>query len=183
VVKIRRQAAADDVAVVALVERVVTTRDHAAFGHLYDRFVERIYRYLYARCGTQADAEDLTEQVFVKAWEGIDQYREQGSPFDVWLYGLAHNAFVDGRHGATDRHASAAQLDTDVFARALRSLTPKQQQVIHLRFTANLDTSEIALIMQAREGAIRALQMRALIRLRRILDEQGVFGDDGADAG
>ena len=60
---------------------------------------------------------------------------------------------------------------------------PKQQQVIHLRFTANLDTSEIALIMQAREGAIRALQMRALIRLRRILDEQGVFGDDGADAG
>src|SRR5918911_602212 len=73
----------------------VASRDPAAFGELYDRFVERVYRYLYLRTGRQAEAEDLTEQVFLKAWEAIGRYRWQGRPFLAWLYRLAHNTHID----------------------------------------------------------------------------------------
>jgi len=81
--------------VVALVDRVVASRDARAFGELYDLFVERIYKYLYCRASSHPDAEDLTEQVFLKAWEAIGGYRWQGRPFEAWLYRLAHNVYVD----------------------------------------------------------------------------------------
>jgi RNA polymerase sigma-70 factor (ECF subfamily) len=180
----------DDPAVVALVDRVTSTRDANAFGELYDRFVERVYRYLYFRTGSQPEAEDLTEQVFLKAWEAIGRYRWQGRPFLAWLYRLAHNAHID--HVRTskpvtslnnDEHpidvASTAAsvelgrlLDADVLARALRQLTPEQQQVIIMKFIQGFDNEHIAELMDKREGAIRALQMRALMSLRRILDSQ-----------
>jgi RNA polymerase sigma-70 factor (ECF subfamily) len=170
---------AGDPLLVTLVNRAVATRDRAAFGQLYDRFVEEIYQYLCARCDKQADAEELTEQVFRKAWEVIDRYRWQGLPFQAWLYGLAHIELVKTqRHAivfdndahprqsesATGTRELTALLDPAVLARAVRHLTPKQQQVIHLRFMADLDTSEIAQVMGEQEGAIRALQMRGLMQ-------------------
>ena len=69
----------DDPTVVALVDRVVISRDPHAFGELYDRFLERVYRYLYFRTGSHPEAEDLAEQVFLKAWEAIGRYRWQGA--------------------------------------------------------------------------------------------------------
>jgi RNA polymerase sigma-70 factor (ECF subfamily) len=184
----------DDPTVVALVNRVVVSRDPHAFGELYDRFVERVYRYLYFRTGSHPEAEDLTEHVFLKAWEAIGRYRWQGRPFLAWLYRLAHNAHID--HIRTqkpttslnnDEHpvelaspAAAVELartlDADLLARALCELTPDQQQVIVMKFIEGLDNERIALNMNKREGAIRALQMRALMSLRRVLESQGEYG-------
>jgi RNA polymerase sigma-70 factor, ECF subfamily len=177
--------------VVALVDRAVADRDPTAFGELYDLFVDRVYRYLYFRTGQQAEAEDLTEQVFLKAWEAIGRYRWQGRPFLAWLYRLAHNVHID--HVRKQRPTTsltddnrpidvpsdaattelARRLDADLIARALAELTPEQQRVIVLKFIEGLGNEQIACIMDKREGAIRALQMRALLSLRRVLEKQG----------
>ncbi|MDQ6673646.1 MAG: sigma-70 family RNA polymerase sigma factor [Chloroflexota bacterium] len=178
----------------ALVDRAVVSRDANAFGELYDRFVERVYRYLYFRTGSHPEAEDLTEQVFLKAWEAIGRYRWQGRPFVAWLYRLAHNCHID--HVRTlrpttsltnDDHpielASPAAavdmsrtLDADLLSRALGELTIDQQQVIVMKFIDGLENEQIAQTMDKREGAVRALQMRALVSLRRVLERQGEHG-------
>ncbi len=184
----------DDPSVVALVNRVVGSRDSNAFGELYDRFIDRVYRYVYFRTGSHPEAEDLTEQVFLKAWEAIGRYRWQGRPFLAWLYRLAHNVHID--HVRSQRPTTslnndarpievassaaavelARALDADVLAQALVELTGEQQQVIVLKFLEGLDNEQIAQTMDKREGAIRALQMRALISLRRVLESQGERG-------
>jgi RNA polymerase sigma-70 factor (ECF subfamily) len=179
---------------VELVDRVVAARDARAFGELYDRFVERVYRYLYFRTGSHPEAEDLTEQVFLKAWEAIGRYRWQGRPFLAWLYRLAHNAHID--HVRSQRPTTSLTndqrpldlpstsasvelrraLDAEVIAGALAQLTVEQQQVIVMKFIEGLDNEQIAQCMDKREGAIRALQMRALMSLRRVLESQGESG-------
>jgi RNA polymerase sigma-70 factor (ECF subfamily) len=179
---------------VALVNRVVVSRDANAFGELYDLYVERVYRYLYFRTGSHPEAEDLTEQVFLKAWEAVERYRWQGRPFLAWLYRLAHNTHIDhvrSRKPTTslnneDRPVELASttaaveltrtLDADLLARALGELTPEQQQVIVMKFLDGLDNAQIAQSMEKREGAIRALQMRGLMSLRRVLEHQGEYG-------
>lgn len=184
----------DDPTVVALVDRVIVSRDANAFGELYDRYVERVYRYLYFRAGSHPEAEDLTEQVFLKAWEAIGRYRWQGRPFLAWLYRLAHNTHIDyvrsqkpttslnNDERPVDLASAAAQvefartLDADLLARALCQLTPDQQQVIVMKFIEGMDNDQIAASMDKREGAIRALQMRALMSLRRVLELQGERG-------
>ena len=184
----------DDPRIVALVNRVVVLRDPIAFGELYDLFVERVYRYLYFRTGSQPEAEDLTEQVFLKAWEAIERYRWQGRPFLAWLYRLAHNAHIDyvrsqkpttslnNDERPVELASSAAAvelkraLDADLLARALSELTSDQQQVIVMKFLEGLDNEQIAQSMNKREGAIRALQMRALMSLRRVLEHHGEHG-------
>jgi RNA polymerase sigma-70 factor (ECF subfamily) len=180
--------------VVALVDRAVASRDADAFGELYDRFVDRVYRYLYFRTGNHPEAEDLTEQVFMKAWEAIGRYRWQGRPFLAWLYRLAHNAHID--HVRSQKPSTslnnddrpievpspaaesdlARRLDAEVLARALAQLTVEQQQVIVMKFMDGCDNEQIAQAMDKREGAIRALQMRALMSLRRVLESQGEHG-------
>src|SRR4051812_24008500 len=72
-----------------------TRRDAAAFGLLYESHLDRVYRYVYYRVGSTAEAEDLTEQVFLKAWEAIGRYEARGVPFIAWLYRLAHNLVID----------------------------------------------------------------------------------------
>jgi len=184
----------DEPSVVALVDRVVASHDAEAFGALYDRFVERVYRYLYFRTGSHPEAEDLTEQVFLKAWEAIGRYRWQGRPFLAWLYRLAHNAHIDYVRSTkpttslsndarplnvaspTAGVELARALDAEVLAGALSQLTAEQQQVIIMKFIEGLDNEQIAQTMDRREGAIRALQMRALMSLRRVLEQQGECG-------
>ena len=185
-----QQLARDEPAVIALVDRAVASRDAAAFGELYDRFVERVYRYLHLRTGRQAEAEELTEQVFLQAWEAVEQYRWQGRPFVAWLYGLAHNVHVDHvrRQRATisldpgsrplevPREPATAELaqrlDADLLVGALSRLRPEEHEVIVLKFVDGLDTRQVALLLDKSEGAVRVLQMRALRSLRRILESQ-----------
>jgi len=178
---------------VALVQRA-GQRDRAAFAALYDQFLGPVYRYVFYRIGNRADAEDLSEQVFLQAWAAIDRFRWQGKPFLAWLYALAHNLVIDWRRRAKPAQSldddeypldpespSAARaitqwLDAELLAAAIGQLTPEQAQVINLKFIEGFDTSQVARLMDKREGTIRALQLRALQSLRRELERQGERG-------
>ena len=158
-----------------------------AFGDLYERHLTAIYRYVFYRVGDAGEAEDLTETVFVKAWEALDRYRPTEAPFTAWLYRIAHNLLIDAHrtrkpmeplaeHYPDDapnpeRAATARERAADVQA-ALASLEPVQQQVLTLRFIADLSHAETASIVGKTEGAIRVIQHRALALLRTLLAEK-----------
>ena len=69
--------------------------DPEAIGWLYERYFDRIYRYIFLKIGILPEAEDLTEQVFLKMLEAIANFRWQGSSFASWLFRIAHNQVVD----------------------------------------------------------------------------------------
>jgi RNA polymerase sigma-70 factor (ECF subfamily) len=164
-------------------------RDQDAFAELYTAYVEKIYKYVYYKVGDPNEAEDLCEQVFLKAWEAIGRYTWYGYPFSSWLYRLAHNLVVD--HYRTRREilplndtllireepidpevALARSLGSNDLRRAILRLTPEQRQVICLKFIEGYSNSEIATMMDKKEGAIRALQYRALRSLQAILEAE-----------
>lgn len=167
-------------------------RDAAAFGRLYQLHLDAIYRYVYYRVGNTAEAEDLTEQVFLKAWEHIGAYDQRGLPFAAWLYRMAHNAVIDyhrtrrpaaplsdalaetlvDRGDGPDRLVER-RLEAGELASALRTLTPDQQQIILLRFVQGLSHAEAAAVMGKSEGALRILQYRALGALNAALRHAG----------
>jgi RNA polymerase sigma-70 factor, ECF subfamily len=163
--------------------------DPGALAELYDRHFDGIYRYLFTRVRHQADAEDLTEQVFLKMVDSIQRYRPRGVAFSSWLYRIAHNMLVDryrrsGRSAVelTDQvHDRRPQADPAAMAQnsedrrrllqAMQRLTPEQQQVIAMRFIDNLNVDEIARLTRRRPGAIHSMQHRALASLYRFLLE------------
>ncbi|MBI3964581.1 MAG: sigma-70 family RNA polymerase sigma factor [Chloroflexi bacterium] len=158
--------------------------DAQAFGLLYDRYLDPIYRYVYYRVGLVSEAEDLTEEIFLKAWEAIGKFRWQGVPFSAWLYRLAHNRVVDytrrkrpsapllesvPAHGPDTETVVADRLEWERVVEAMRGLTVDQQEVLTLKFIEGYENDEIGVITGKREGAIRAIQFRALAALRSIL--------------
>lgn len=168
-----------------LIQRAIG-RDAGAFGELYRQNLTRIYRYIYYRIGQSSDAEDLTEQTFLKAWEAIDRFRDQGVPFSAWLYRLAHNLIIDFRRTSHEaapiedlQEMEAAQRPLDELAAgrieerevllAIARLTPEQQQVIILRFIQGMSHADVAAILGKNEGAVRVVQHRALQALHALL--------------
>jgi RNA polymerase sigma-70 factor, ECF subfamily len=161
----------------------------AALGMLYDRFSIRIYNYIYHRVGQADVAEDLTAQVFVKMLEAVNQRRGWQSSFTGWLFRIAHNLVVDHyRHkrrsmvvniddatplAASDGdpvRGSEADYDREQLRLSLGKLTDEQAQVITLRFLEDLSIAEVADVMEKTEGAIKALQYRAVLALRRMME-------------
>jgi RNA polymerase sigma-70 factor, ECF subfamily len=157
-----------------------------AFAQLYDASMTRVYRYVFFRVSDQQTAEDLTSQVFLKAWEKLDSYRPKG-PFLSWLYAIARNTVID--HYRTQKQTVSLEdagplvADNDRLEdvmefhfemksvqAAMQQLTDEQQEVLILRFIAEFDTDEIARRMDKSQGAVRALQMRALQALARVID-------------
>jgi RNA polymerase sigma-70 factor (ECF subfamily) len=167
--------------------RRASAGDAQAFGELYERHLTRIYRYVFYKVGNAAEAEDLTEQVFIKAWEAIGRYRDQGVPFAAWLFRLAHNQVIDYQRtrketaildeimestGPSPDDVAAARLGIQDLRCALAKLTPEQQQVVILRFVHGMSHAEVATIMGKNEGAVRALQHRALQALHELLADR-----------
>lgn len=163
--------------------------DSEAFAQLYDAYLERVYRYVYFRVSDEQTAEDLASQVFLKAWEGLERYQINGSPFVAWLYTIAHNLVID--HYRTRKESVGldeivplaaedesldeqvgASFDLQIMREVLEFLNEEQQQVLTLRFIAELSTEEIAKAMGKREGAVRALQMRALQMMSKHMQER-----------
>ncbi|MGH2457824.1 MAG: sigma-70 family RNA polymerase sigma factor [Chloroflexota bacterium] len=173
----------------AIVRRAIE-RDATSFGFLYEFYLDRIFRYVNYRVGTTGEAEDLTEMVFLKAWEAIDRFEPRGAPFAAWLYRLAHNLVVDhyrGRRPTTPLEAmgEAERLDDDVetivqesldaeaVREAVRRLRPEYQHLIALRFVEGLSHLEVARIIGKSEGATRVIQHRALQALARAIQVAG----------
>jgi RNA polymerase sigma-70 factor (ECF subfamily) len=165
-------------------------RDSEALSELYRRYADAVFRYVYYRVGDREVAEDLVGDVFVRALEGLPSYQDTGSPFDAWLYRIAHARVVDyyrrqetrrtaslderlaGGGGADPYRLVAHRDDVRHAWRALIHLTDSQQQVIALRFIAGYSVAEVAKLMGKTEGAVRALQHRALASLRRLLENE-----------
>lgn len=160
-------------------------RDEAAFAKIYERYFDKIYRYLVLKIGDRTEAEDLTQQVFVKAVQQIGTFNWRGAPFSSWLFRIAHNQMVDYVRQRSKRQPvplddqiagqddperkTEVKIDLEKVMEAAKNLTSAQQEVISLRFSADLSTREVAKIMNKSEGAIKALQHSAIIALRKLL--------------
>lgn len=162
--------------------------DETAIAELYDRYESKIYSYIYRRTGEPALAEDLTAQVFLKMLEAIRSGTAWHSSFSGWLYRIAHNMVID-HYRRRDRQnqmsiddappvlepkynpASSTQskLDAEELRAAILRLTEEQAEVISLRFLEGYSINEVAGMMDKTEGAIKALQYRAVSTLRQLL--------------
>ncbi len=173
----------------ALLIQKAISRDPNAFGKLYDMYVDRVYRHLYYRVSNVADAEDLTQQVFLKAWQAIDRYKKTASPFLAWLMTISHNLVVDFYRTRKDKTYLDAEVTADDSAlspeqvaearyvqqqlrKAILQLPGEQQQIILLRFVEGFRHAEIAASLGKSEGAIRVILHRALVKLRHILEKE-----------
>lgn len=163
-------------------------KDKEAFAELYEAYFDKIYRYIMLKTGNQADAEDMTQQVFLKALKSLPSYKYQEVPFSAWLYRIAHNQMVDhfrksSKHqncelaeeitpdNPDDNPQRQVELKTDIesLIKATRQLTKSQQEVIALRFSSDLPVAEVARLMGKSEGAVKALQHSAVVALRKIM--------------
>jgi RNA polymerase sigma-70 factor (ECF subfamily) len=161
-----------------------------AFGELYKLYLDAIYRYVYYRTKDAHDAEDLTEQVFLKAWEALPKYKRRGNPFTSWLYRIAHNVVADyyrrkkptipmspleENEWASEQPTSLEQVikaeEAAALAAAITQLPEEQQQVIVLRFIEGRKHAEVAHIIGKSEGACRVIQHRALVALNQLLTD------------
>ena len=169
---------------IELVE-LAKTGDKDAFGELYERYLDKIYSYIYYRTGNHHDAEDLTARVFFRAMAHVESYTERGVPFQAWLYRIAHNLVANwhrdrGRRkvipldefiaaslksDSPDKQAED-QEERDALRAAIRRLPEERQQLLLLKFVDHLSNAEIGDIMNRSEGAIKSLYHRTLIALR-----------------
>ena len=163
-------------------------RDPEAFGRLYDEYVDQIFRYIFYKVGNFAEAQDLTGQTFLRAFENIDSYEMRDVAFSSWLYRIAHNLVVDSFRRESRREnvpideqppppslrgnpveAVMADQDSERLYRAMQKLTHNQREVLVLKFIDNLSNSQIAEIMGISVGAVKSTQKRGLLSLNRIL--------------
>jgi RNA polymerase sigma-70 factor (TIGR02952 family) len=164
--------------------------DAEAFGELYDHYVTLVHRYVYHRVGDRATAEDVTSETFVRALRRIDSLSFQGRDVGAWLVTIARNIIrdhvkssryrlevttadmrdadraTDGPEDAVVQHLTNQQL-----LACVQQLGSEQQECIVLRFLHGLSVSETAQIMGKKDGAIKALQHRAVRRLAGMLPE------------
>jgi len=183
-------APADFERVAALVE-LAQKGDAEAFGMLYERYVDTVYRYIYVRVGRKQTAEDLTSETFVRALRRIDSFSWQGRDIAAWFVTIARNLVTDHTKSArfrlevttadmldADKHVDAP--DDEVLQRmrdtrlieAVRSLQPDQAECLVLRFLEGLTLTECAKVLNRSEGAVKQLQLRAVRSLRRELDHE-----------
>jgi RNA polymerase sigma-70 factor (ECF subfamily) len=174
--------------------------DQESFGVLYERYVSRIYSYIYYRTGNQHDAEDLTARVFFRALRHVESYTDRGLPLSAWLYRIAHNLVANWhrdnsrrkevpideiilvRHGG--EHPEIVLIeneDKENLLKVIRRLPPDRQQLILLKFVEHLSNAQIGQIMGRSEGAVKSLYHRTLLSLRddfNLVDRSKSIGGD-----
>jgi RNA polymerase sigma-70 factor (ECF subfamily) len=155
-----------------------------AFGQLYERYLDRIFRYVRSRVGQERVAEDITEMVFLRSFESLDSYEERGHPFSAYLYQVARNLLVD-YYRQNENHVPLFQVENKesntadseqstiqkermaVLVKALTDLPDEYQEVIRLRVLMQLPTADTAEWMNRSNGAIRVLLHRAMKALKK----------------
>jgi RNA polymerase sigma-70 factor (ECF subfamily) len=163
--------------------------DAEAFGVLYERYADRVFRYLFAHIDNRLDAEDITEDVFLRVWRSLPNYREQGVPFLAFLFRIARNALIDhyrrsnpvkGQvsiddmalrdHNPGPGESAMSSLEREELRESLEQLREDYRTVLVLRFLSELSPEETAQVMGRSQGAVRVLQHRALASLRTMLN-------------
>lgn len=169
--------------------RQVQKGDLEAFGQLYDRFYGPVFAYVLHQVGSPADAEDIVSGVFLDALQKIGGFTWRGAGFRAWLFSIARNDVMDhfrrlGRSreaaiteqhmelASSDRVESIAEAawDEHQLREAVWQLSDEQQQVILLKLMVNFSNGQIAAVLSKSEGAVKALQHRALENLRKIME-------------
>jgi RNA polymerase sigma-70 factor (ECF subfamily) len=161
----------------------------AQLAALYESYYDRISRYAFVRLGNQADAEELAGEVFLRALESLDSYKERGVPMQAWLFRIAHNLIVDHyrkvknqktvsidtvsiKAGSDPEKQAMIEFEITRVKRALSRLTESQRKVIELRFFGGLTSEEAGQVLKKRPGAVRELQSAAVKTLRSLLNEE-----------
>lgn len=166
--------------------------DQQALADLYDWYMPRVYRYALARLGNVAEAEDLTEEVFLKMLGAIGDFRWKDVPFSSWLFRIAHNHIATHFRRTAQRGGPTSALSEDLIdnrfdltlaieeritldevRRATEQLPDAQREVIALRFAVGLSIADTAKVLGKREGNIKALQHKAVAKLQKILIPDG----------
>ena len=167
--------------------------DRDAFGQLYQRYVERIFNYVYYRTGNTHDAEDLTARVFQRAMNHIHNYTDRGVPFSAWLYRIAHNLVANWHRDRSRKqeiplddlpilpakgHHPERKLvrsqEQEALLKHIRKLPPERQNLLILKFVENMSNAEIGKIMGRSEGAVKSLYHRTLLALRDQVGDQKI---------
>jgi len=166
--------------------------DPEALTELYDYYFDKVYRYVSIRAKDKIEAEDITQEIFMKIVTSIHSFSWRGIPFSAWLFRIAHNKVIDSMRkkskqptvsffelpvvpvNCTDNPHSLVELEFDVeqLRAAIKQLTSAQQEVISLRFFAELSIAEVARLMDKSQGAVKALQHSAMLNLHRILTKK-----------
>jgi RNA polymerase sigma-70 factor (ECF subfamily) len=179
-------------------------RDPAAFGVLYERYVDRIYGYIYHRVGNVQEAEDLTARTFYRALDNLESYEDRGAPFAAWLFRIAHNLMANwhrdrsrrrflsldrlwGHSGGQDSpEQQVEQAEThEALWSAISRLPEERRNLLLWKFGSQMSNLEIGELMNKSESAIKSLYFRTLASLRQDLEARGWAGHDanGIDAG
>ncbi len=171
-----------------LVQRAIAN-DRDAFANLYENNVARVSRYVYYRVHSQVDAEDITQEVFIRAWKAINRYSPRGVSFGAWLIAIAHNLIIDHFRAkkqvipldsvadtlpSNDKSPTAlseVNFDRIQVKQAVFKLAPDKQKVVVMRFVDGLSCAEVAQLLNKSEGAVRVIQHRALKDLRRLMGQ------------
>jgi len=158
-----------------------------AFSELYENYITPIFRFVYFRVRNRVDTEDLTQSIFLKAWNALPNYKQKENPFSSWLYAIARNTVTDfwkkkkdwniGELGENAIKSKEEPIDDLIekeenlkeLKEVIELLTDEQQEVIILRFIDGLSNKEISKIIGKKEDAIRQLQSRAIRILREYL--------------
>jgi len=177
--------------------------DQEAFGVLYERYVSRIYSYIYYRTGNQHDAEDLTARVFFRALRHVENYKDRGLPLSAWLYRIAYNLVANWhrdnsrrnevpldeillvRHGGDLPEVVLIENEEkEKLLKVIHHLPADRQQLILLKFGEHLSNSEIGQVMGRSEGAVKSLYHRTLLSLRDDFNHILISGtNDGEELG
>jgi RNA polymerase sigma-70 factor (ECF subfamily) len=169
-----------------LIQDAVTEGDSSAFGKLYDHYQPMIYRFALIKVGRREEAEDITHQVFLRAWQNIRTYRHRGFPFGSWLYRIARNQIIDYYRSRKDdlpletmdidaasfrinQPDISLRMDMEKVMAAIRLLKSDYQDAVIFRFVEGLSIKETSNAMHKTEGAVKLIQHRAIEELKKRL--------------
>ncbi|MEK7216145.1 MAG: sigma-70 family RNA polymerase sigma factor [Chloroflexota bacterium] len=166
-------------------------REPGGLNALYERYYDRMFRFAYTRLGNRQDAEDVTQDVFLKMVDKIGSFKWQGVPFAAWLFKIGHNSVTDFHRKSNARGPQTHLEDLPLIAsdnpeetvvnklvleavnENIQRLSPAQQQVLALRFGADLSVLDTARILNKAEGTVKATQFQAFQALRKLMANEG----------
>lgn len=157
-----------------------------AFGELYELHFDRIYYYVYNQVKSHPETQDIVSDTFLKAFRAINTYKPTGKPIIVWLYRIAKNSTIDYFRRANRYYCFDAPEIIEIepefeqvenrewINQAMQLLNSDQQEVLRMHYLEDMKFKDIAKATNRTEGAVKAMSLRALKRLRSVLGKEGV---------